>query len=66
MKHWLCWQESNIEAARYILAHRDDPALACLIEWAERVLARHRSNPAEPSEPPPAQAELFGEKAKRS
>jgi hypothetical protein len=53
MKHWMCWQESNLEAARYVLAHRDDPALACLIKWAQMYLERHpESSPIEPAEEP--------------
>jgi hypothetical protein len=49
VKHWLCWQQSNYEAAVYIVHHRDDPALACLTQWAELYLSRHpESSPVEP------------------
>lgn len=59
MKHWICWQQSNLEAATYIVAHRDDPALGCLVQWAEMYLARHpESSPVTPGSEAERQFEL--------
>ncbi len=40
-RFWLNSNDTNYEGAVYIVHHRDDPALACLIAWAELYLARH-------------------------
>jgi hypothetical protein len=55
MKHWLNYAESNLEAARIILAKAaaGDTSIECLIEWAKRVLQK-----AEPPESSPQQFTL--------
>jgi hypothetical protein len=56
VRHWLCTQQSNLEAAHHIVAHRDDPALACLVAWAELYIARHGQT--SPITPPDRQPEF--------
>ena len=49
MKHWLNYANDNRQAAERILelAAAGDESVSCLIEWAEKILAK-QSSPAEP------------------
>lgn len=57
MTHWRNAYESNIQSARYILAHAHEEPMQCLLTWARMIVERAGlSSPLEPG-----QAEVFGD-----